>query len=477
MGKAMLRKILIVDDNPLIRMGLTEMIEWGRLGLKSVGCVEDGEEALELCREMRPDIVITDIRMPRKDGIELLTRLQEDYPEVQTIVVSAYDTFSYVKHAMVTGSLNYILKPIDPGELNATIEKALMEIEKRKKQRKNPAEILLEQIRWAYGENYGKEEICLIAGKGYHAERTEFCRQMLRNAVVAENAFPEDIFLAAGLAKGGFKNAEFEEKWNMFLKRGAMGRKILQPVFSENEWVKGCQEAIADAFLQGFCWKGVECEEHFSEGISQGNLFPLLDSGNLQLAYCLLTDSLSACERWEKDKCEKNQEIIRACLKIMCQYSEEIFDASGAILSKMDESRHFLLYEDVREILKDIYRVMERICLNAAEKLHTQKNIAIQMKKILDENFKEDISIEKMAELFGYSAVYLSRLFKRETGVSAGQYLIGIRMEKAAELLRKTDMKIIDVAHQVGYGDELHFQKLFKKKTGKTPGAYRKDTG
>ena len=172
MGKAMLRKILIVDDNPLIRMGLTEMIEWGRLGLKSVGCVEDGEEALELCREMRPDIVITDIRMPRKDGIELLTRLQEDYPEVQTIVVSAYDTFSYVKHAMVTGSLNYILKPIDPGELNTTIEKALMEIEKRKKQRKNPAEILLEQIRWAYGENYGKEEICLIAGKGYHAERT-----------------------------------------------------------------------------------------------------------------------------------------------------------------------------------------------------------------------------------------------------------------------------------------------------------------
>ena len=136
-----------------------------------------------------------------------------------------------------------------------------------------------------------------------------------------------------------------------------------------------------------------------------------------------------------------------------------------------------MLYEDVREILKDIYRVMESICLNAAEKLHTQKNIAIQMKKILDENFKEDISIEKMAELFGYSAVYLSRLFKRETGVSAGQYLIGIRMEKAAELLRKTDMKIIDVAHQVGYGDELHFQKLFKNKTGKTPGAYRKDTG
>ena len=80
----MLRKILIVDDNPLIRMGLTEMIEWGRLGLKSVGCVEDGEEALELCREMRPDIVITDIRMPRKDGIELLTRLQEDYPEVES---------------------------------------------------------------------------------------------------------------------------------------------------------------------------------------------------------------------------------------------------------------------------------------------------------------------------------------------------------------------------------------------------------
>lgn len=473
----MLRKILIVDDNPLIRMGLTEMIEWKRLGLELAGCVEDGEEALILCGEKRPDIVITDIRMPRKDGMELLTGLQESYPEIQTIVVSAYDTFSYVKHAMIAGSLNYILKPIDPRELNATIKKALMEIEERQKVRKNPAEILLAQARQACGEYFGKEEICLITGKGHYEERTEFCRQTLRNVVIAEKIFPEHIFLAAGLAKGTFNSEEFKENWNAFLKKNVMGRKILSSGFSEEEWDEGCKEAAEDAFLQGFCWENAEEDKYFPENVSQGSLFPLLDSGNLKLAYCLLTDSLYTCKRWEKDKCKKNLEIIRACLKLLCQYSEDAFDASGAILRKIDESRYFLFYEDIREILKDIYGVMESICLLAAEKLHTQKNIVIQMKKILDENFKEDISIEKMAGLFGYSAVYLSRLFKKETGISAGQYLIGIRIEKAAELLRKTDMKIIDVAHQVGYEDELHFQKLFKKKTGKTPGAYRKDIG
>lgn len=123
--------ILIADDNSLVRMALVNMIEWGRHGAELVATAHDGEEALRLCEEYHPHIVITDIRMPVKDGLYLMKHLHSDYPEIQIIAISAHGIFEYAKQAMQAGCLNYILKPISSEELNESIQTAISIIQNK----------------------------------------------------------------------------------------------------------------------------------------------------------------------------------------------------------------------------------------------------------------------------------------------------------------------------------------------------------
>lgn len=118
-------KIILSDDNPLIRMGMKSMIQWKELKAELAGEAEDGDEALELIRTCGADLLITDIRMPGKDGLYLIREINENYPDMSTIIISAYNEFSYAKEALKAGSVDYILKPIDPEEMNAAIVKAM----------------------------------------------------------------------------------------------------------------------------------------------------------------------------------------------------------------------------------------------------------------------------------------------------------------------------------------------------------------
>lgn len=118
-------KIILADDNPLIRMGMKSMIRWDDLKAQLIGEAEDGDEALELIRNHKADLLITDIRMPGKDGLYLIHEINDHYPDMSTIIISAYNEFAYAKEALKAGSVDYILKPIDPEEMNAAIRKAI----------------------------------------------------------------------------------------------------------------------------------------------------------------------------------------------------------------------------------------------------------------------------------------------------------------------------------------------------------------
>jgi two-component system response regulator YesN len=115
-------KVLIVDDESWTRDIIKAFGEWENLGMEIVGEAEDGQEALRLTESLRPDIVITDMRMPGTDGTALLQMLNDDYPAIKTVVVSGYDDFHYAKHAIRYKAIDYLLKPVDPKELNAALQ-------------------------------------------------------------------------------------------------------------------------------------------------------------------------------------------------------------------------------------------------------------------------------------------------------------------------------------------------------------------
>ncbi len=121
-------KVLIVDDEPWSRKVIKQLGEWDKHQLMIIGEAEDGSEGLSLIHELAPDIVITDMRMPGIDGVELLRTMNEQVPELKIIVMSGYDDFVYLKQAIQSQAKEYLLKPVDPDELNAALAKCVSEL-------------------------------------------------------------------------------------------------------------------------------------------------------------------------------------------------------------------------------------------------------------------------------------------------------------------------------------------------------------
>ena len=131
-------RVIIVDDEPVIRRGLRETIEWDALGLEVAGEAADGKEALKLIREIQPEILITDIRMPEMDGIELIREVKKMDLNIKITILSGYSDYDYLKAAIRLGVDNYLLKPIDEEELAAAL--SAMAIQAGPKQQSAPTE-------------------------------------------------------------------------------------------------------------------------------------------------------------------------------------------------------------------------------------------------------------------------------------------------------------------------------------------------
>lgn len=125
----MVIKLVIVDDEKMIRQGLASTISWEAYNIAVVGVAKDGQQALEICREEKPHFVLTDIRMPKMNGIELLQVLKEEMPYVKVVILSGYDEFSYAQQAIQYGALDYLVKPIDIQELEKIIMKVKSTLE------------------------------------------------------------------------------------------------------------------------------------------------------------------------------------------------------------------------------------------------------------------------------------------------------------------------------------------------------------
>lgn len=127
-------KILLADDEPIIKRGLREHIDWGALGAKICAEATDGKEALEMIREFKPHIIISDIKMPNKNGLEMMQEAKQICPLCSVIFISGHDEFSYVQKALKLGALDYILKPIDPVYLQERLKEIIESIQTRQEE-------------------------------------------------------------------------------------------------------------------------------------------------------------------------------------------------------------------------------------------------------------------------------------------------------------------------------------------------------
>ncbi|RKP51566.1 response regulator [Cohnella endophytica] len=352
-------KILIAEDEIRVREGLANFIHELGEPYRLVGTAANGEEALALMETEVPHILVTDIRMPRMDGLALLERVKRDYPSVVAVILSGYADFEYARQAIRFDVSDYLLKPLRKDKLEETLGRLA-------------AESL--QLPDAY-------------------------RQMLHP----------------------------QHKWDMPLMR--LESKLLESL------------EIGDSLGLEQWGSRFLSEVRGRAGGSVVRVIPFLTDFAVSLR-----KRLSVIEGME----EQTEIFVNAIAEALQPEAE---------LGQLEAG--------VMKALKDCSNTVSLVRRNLSP------NILLQFRKILEENYRREITLQEIAQAIGVSQGHLSRMVSKELGNTFTDYLMALRMDKAGEILKMTELKVMDVAKRVGYDNPEYFTRLFKRHFGKTPLEYR----
>lgn len=519
--------VLIVDDEPFIREGLAKLIRWEEYGMYIAAAKANGEQALEFLRQESADIIITDIKMPRLDGIGLMRAYRAAGGTAKYIVLSGYTDFGLVKEAVKMGVENYLIKPVDKEELIQTLNQVTekLDAEKLKKQLFEEGIGILKDnllLRWVTGRiafaelKERREYLDLPLDTDYRAA-------ILKVGAAGEKAFGK--YGGGGEASGGCNLAERirrytktarigEVVWDMqdkyyFLFPDAAGKEIQIKEFLEGllrylEMQGGRYFAAAGGpaaspeDLRKSCLEAESILENYEIYSESRILWPddvhRIEAGLPQVEYEKI---LALKDLFESEKQEEvfvfaehmMGELVKmpgirpenlqvfAVLLVTRIYRNIVNYHSGAEeeigrLEKMIPQIYELQYPE--EILSWIrQRIAEgfAVCEGLNRKYG---DIIKRVRRYTEENYRNDLCIKTVAGVFQMNPFYLGRLFKAETGESFTDYLNRYRIGKAKALLANTDLTVKQIAEETGYQNSNYFCTVFKKYAGMPPLEYKK---
>jgi two-component system response regulator YesN len=364
-----MNRVLIVEDARLIRESLAKSIGQLHAGSIVSGAAGNGEEALEWLEGHYADICLTDIRMPRLDGLKLLERINERYPWMATIIVSSYDEFEYARKSLQLQAVDYILKPVEPEQLVRSLDLAAEALARRR--HREASETLLRM--------------------------SPHCRPLARQWVE----------LLKTQHSGGLP---------------ALADRTLDML---KTWAGGTSPYLLPALAK--LWMNTVLEELANEGIR----LPWGDE----------------------------------------EPSADGLDAGDAALP-IDQALVHFRRRAASSLERDGIRLAETI--RSRLEADGVSSVMRQMKDYIHRHYAEKIGLQDIADAVGISRNYVSAVFKNEAGATVLQYIVDLRLKKAAELLAEGGHRIYEVAQRVGYDDIDYFAKLFRTAYGMTPAEYKK---
>jgi len=526
-------KLIIADDEKWVRATIRSLIPFEKLNLTLSCEAANGIEALELCRQHMPDIMLTDIMMPGLNGLELIREAKKLFPGLRIIVISGYSDFEYAKTAMKYGIIDYLLKPIDEEELTQVLERISTELTRQKQlEREKNAEkerymtvlplayetflnqvisrnsMTAEKIRSElhnYGINFQHScfTVCVTsADEDFSSEdnrkpadnlKTLLKRSMRRYAKAVTFSSAQDKTLLVSIVNGENAKEGIQKAFNLCnrLMQRKYGTTLSCGVSGPTHQLCMLQELYLNAVeaLGARFWAGPGTLAFYSPGcltedmkltLTEDMLNKIilnLKMSNIQTAISYV-DSISASL--------KNSRIKPALVK---EFFWQFFQSVIILLNiQLPFIRHESVitgippYERLRQTiffqsLVDYVKELLQHCFDFYHDKNPQNNdnLIENAKKIIELNFAGDISLEQVAKHVHLSPAYLSELFKKETGMSFIDYKTIVRIESAKKLLLMPSMNISEVSVKVGYTDPKYFSKLFKKITGKTIYEYRKE--
>lgn len=518
--------VLLVDDEPGAIKALKYAIDWEQEGFRIIGEAADGEQALDILKEQSCAVVFSDIRMPGMDGIALMKELQ-DYPRTHAIAVSGYDEFEYAKQCLKFGVRDYLLKPCKEEDLLPLIRKIKTEIESdivRDKQRTFGIQATRSDAvrQWVLGcisfeEAKRMLQWCGIqvpAGGKWIAIAAEpdpldlgdsrlTAREWQTTTFAVRNVLEElarpagSVFedeqgrLGLVLATDGLTQAATAELVRSF--RDAVMRYTKVPVtFGIGTPANAPEDAPASyktalAMLERKFMLGAESvilPDMFTNGpgdIGEANrqfvadMLRAFKEERSDAAYRLLDGQVEVWKRSGSSKTDVQAVVVEWMVGLYQdarQYGEQgerfFQDKAAAGYRAILQSRSLdELIRIARQAGEEWFDFLEKT------KWNQPSHPVNEIKQLVEVHYAEPISLKSLAGQIHMNAAYLGQLFKASEGISFNDYLLQLRMNKARQLLERTDLKVYEVASAVGYKQLDWFYKKFKETFGTSANEFR----
>lgn len=520
-------KLLIVDDELRIRTGLAEEINWIDLGFEQVYVAENGIEAVELCETYQPEIVITDIRMPGIDGLELSRQVVELYQPVEIIILSGYSDFNYAKQAIGFGAKAYLLKPINIKELIGVVSDAIESINDQEEVFKNKTQyeqMNRKQKLMRLIEHQGEfDEEKLLAFKALTGVKTtEFILLGMLSIDKIKSASTNQIGI---YLKSIIEEVMCDQPTNMlywndnallfichyssaaqhvrvksnFSDRLVQMNKMLKAQFDSSVSLAVSSLSSARYVPHLFC----ECQEAIKHRLYLGEACYLSAddlglSSEVWLSPLNTTELKRVIEVFDHRSTHQYIEALFANIYEMKVTSSDFIRGISISMKKtlietIQEKgiNAEQIIKDYPMLVKDIptfvtgreyYEWVDHLYYVVIEKFgrlggKQHSRVIIQTVDYISNHYNEDISLTLLSAYTGKSKNYLGHLFKKEMNVSFIDYLNDIRIGEAKIRLKNTDDMIYEISEAVGFADYKYFSSIFKKYVGTSPLKYRKNNG
>lgn len=485
-----MKTLLIVEDEKLIRNGIKTMVQRSGVPVENILDCANGELALEILKKQQVDVMFTDIRMPKMDGIELVSRAMELPSPPLMVAISGYDDFSYAVEMLRHGVREYLLKPVERDKIRDILLKLNDEIEKRHSIRQTEKKVGYQQLKFIFtSASMSPEEEELLEQK--YADL--FFNNPYVVCITGKNMPTEDnrfYIYVEDVEDGNVFIVEADKLEELSADELLHTNAGISAVHSGiRELLTGYNEAYAMR-KRAFCLEqevrlGSEPKPAVPEGIRVQAQKLLREQDCIRRVQLIGTDKTEELmQQWNRLFEETRREHIEygEFVKVILRFLDEVGTVYGQILSEDNrqtvmECRRILEYADISSFEEALTGLILDIHTRISNRDGVGKN-SQKMKEAVEyirENYNKDLNMAVVSNHISMNYSLFSCTFKQYTGSNFVNYLKELRIAKAKELLAGTDMKIIEISQTIGYENEKHFMKIFKAECGVSPSEYRKN--
>lgn len=503
----MIGSILIVDDEPLIRRGLTKLIETNELGWCVAGEAGNGEEALQQMEHLKPDMVLTDIRMPVMDGLELTQCISEQSSETAVIILTGYRDFEYAQAALRYGVKEFLLKPCSEEEICKVLRQAGEQLRMKSELRQRalreqrvredhalrsallglpqPAGERVQEMDWLTGTECWvvHVETFLPEGKLYRTEDVELLHFAISN-ITAELTKSQGII-------GRWITVEYG-RFAFFVEIHEHNKGFFGKLRMTVQSLLGLPLSVLDLGMISSIGDVVKLFHMYKTGSSllfaSDNKHGFDDETRVRGIHAEITSLLllgkhaeiggflksSFTRKPEESLAHRKREALCLAMVVREVLRKDLETELNTedIGSELEELRMLPTHPAVEAWIVDRITSLEQATVCWLEGRNS--GLADRSIRYMEQHYMEECSLATVAAQVHLNPNYFSNLFKKQTGESFSSYLTKLRTDKAKMLLTNTDMKITEIAEAVGYADSNYFATAFKQSAAHTPSEYRK---